>query len=579
VRRASAAGAQAVIIDIIVPGDPRTFSSLTCPEPPDGTCKPAIVIQQSLASSIRTALASGPVNATISPNNGVAAVGSVRSSSSRGPSYDYNQIKPDIAAPGASVSAEVGRGTGETPFGGTSGAAPMVAGAAALLIQAYPNRPPWAIKSLLMNTADTTVFTNALDRPGELAPITRIGGGEVRVDQALASTTAAWDLQRRTGSLSFGYLNVSEPTTLVRHVRVENYSGSTRTYSLSYSYRYANDNTGAVKLFMPSSIRVAARSNETFDVVMKIDPKKLPTWMLDGGPNGGNGALLQSAEFDGYVTIRDSRDNIHLAWHVLPHKSADVHALTQKVTVPSADVGVLALQNFGAARAGAVDVFALTGTSPRIPRRQLPEDGDDYTVTDLSAVGTRLLAPDILQFAISTYGRRAHPLIPGGIGVVIDADRDGEPEFELFNADPFGGSNTGETITLIVDTRTGALSAYFYADADLDSGNMILTVPLAAVGLTASTKFSFDVFAYDNYFSLFVSDSIDGMVFTPDTPKFVTSDQWLDGVPPRGSALITVDDVPGGESASPSQSGLLLMYRDAAVESETIQVVSKPRKK
>jgi len=36
---------------------------------------------------------------------------------------------------------------------------------------------------------------------------------------------------------------------------------------------------------------------------------------------------------------------------------------------------------------------------------------------------------------------------------------------------------------------------------------------------------------------------------------------------------------PGSDTASPSQSGLLLMYRDAAVESETIQVVTKRRKK
>src|SRR2546422_2298856 len=41
-------------------------------------------------------------------------------------SVSFNAIKPDIGAPGASVSAEVGTGTGETAFGGTSGATPMV---------------------------------------------------------------------------------------------------------------------------------------------------------------------------------------------------------------------------------------------------------------------------------------------------------------------------------------------------------------------------------------------------------------------------------------------------------------------
>ena len=39
------------------------------------------------------------------------------------------------------------------PFGGTSGAAPMVTGAAALLPGAFPARTPIELKAVLMNTA------------------------------------------------------------------------------------------------------------------------------------------------------------------------------------------------------------------------------------------------------------------------------------------------------------------------------------------------------------------------------------------------------------------------------------------
>ena len=59
-------------------------------------------------------------------------------SSSRGPTMLTNIVKPEIGAPGASVSAEVGTGDGTTPFGGTSGAAPMVTGSAALLLSELP---------------------------------------------------------------------------------------------------------------------------------------------------------------------------------------------------------------------------------------------------------------------------------------------------------------------------------------------------------------------------------------------------------------------------------------------------------
>jgi len=33
-----------------------------------------------------------------------------------------------------------------------------------------------------------------------------------------------------------------------------------------------------------------------------------------------------------------------------------------------------------------------------------------------------------------------------------------------------------------------------------------------------------------------------------------------------------VEDVPGGDRASPSQTGFLMMYRDAADEAETVSV-------
>ncbi len=59
-----------------------------------------------------------------------------------------------------------------------------------------------------MGTADTDIHTNPATQPGVLAPITRIGGGEVRVDAAAATTTVAWDSTSGSvaqPSLSFGF--------------------------------------------------------------------------------------------------------------------------------------------------------------------------------------------------------------------------------------------------------------------------------------------------------------------------------------------------------------------------------------
>nr|PZN78395.1 MAG: peptidase S8 [Pseudomonadota bacterium] len=581
--RAAKAGAIGVLLGLVAPGDAVSFS-----QGGGDTFVPSLVIIQSYADLIRAQLAAGAtVNVTVSEANAIPLVGSVITSSSRGPSHSFNHIKPDIAAPGGSVSAEVGTGSGMTPFSGTSGASPMVAGAAALLLQAYPKRTPAEIKSILMNTADPELYINPVMQPGVLAPITRIGAGEVRVDAALASTTAAWDAKLGTGSLSFGYHTVSEPVVLHRHVRVRNYASYARRYSITTSFRYADDEaSGAVKIHTPSSIVVGPHGTSEFVVTLTIDPRKLPEWTLNGGPFGGDGFRLQGVEFDGFVHLRDGRDQIHLPWHVLPHRAADVRAVNRNVKLFNGENGSLVLLNTSRALAGRVDVFSLTGTSPRIPRSQLPGEGDNVAVVDLAAVGARLVSIGGgqfgIQFAINTYGQRAHPAYPGGFEVDIDTDLDGNPDWFVFNRELGQAFSTGQTVVYVQRAGTTTATAYFYADADLNSGNIILTAPLSVMGLTPTSTFSFTVYAYDNYFTGLVSDVIENMVYTPAFPRFFVPDAPADGVPAGGFSVLTVEHIPEGDEASPSQTGLLLMYRDAPTNREAeavkVDVVTKPPK-
>jgi minor extracellular serine protease Vpr len=67
---------------------------------------------------------------------------------------------------------------------------------------------PIEVKALLMNNGETNIINDALT--GALTPITRIGGGEVRVDRALAAPAAAWDNNVPSGSLSFGFVDVAD---------------------------------------------------------------------------------------------------------------------------------------------------------------------------------------------------------------------------------------------------------------------------------------------------------------------------------------------------------------------------------
>jgi subtilisin family serine protease len=589
IAKAGKAGALGTIIAMTDASAPLSFSNGgDCPTA-SGPCVPSVVIDETLRDSILAALGTDEVVAEISPANGITLTGSMASTSARGPSYDYNQIKPDLAAPGASMSARVGTGSGEEAFSGTSGSAPMVSGAAALMLEAYPNRSPWAIKSALMNTANPEVYTDPVFLQGVLAPITRMGAGELQVNKAIATTTVAWDASRRTGSLSFGYRNVSgNNETFVRTVRVQNYSRSPRRYDISNIFRYSNDAaSGAVRLLTPGSVFVPAFGSTTFDVVMRIDASKLPVWNFFGGANAGNGPMLQSVEFDGFITLKDSRDTVRLPWHVLPHRSADVHAVNRNVVIPGKGFGLLALANAGRASPGVLDVFALTGTSPRLRPSQLPDEDEETTVHDLAAVGVRATVDGvglpIVQFAIHTYGRRAHPAYPGRFDVFVDSNNDGKPDFRIFNAEWHGFDSDGVTVigvdNLATDADNSNMPVYYYVDSDFDSANLIMSVPPDKIGVNpANPTIRFDVEAHDNYFadreSDGLSDAIRGMVFRLDQPKFKaltgTSPQTV--VPARGGLILKVEGVPGGDRASPSQSGFLLMYRDAAQEAEAVSV-------
>jgi subtilisin family serine protease len=201
-----------------------------------------------------------------------------------------NIIKPEIGAPGASISAIAGSGTEEGPFGGTSGAAPMVTGSAALLKQAFPGRSLYELKAVLMNTAEINIMNIPAFFGGDLAAVSRIGGGEVRVDRALAAPAAAWDALALTGALSFGFHDVSKNNIVLhRNVVVKNYSASLIRYNITPTFRYANDvENGAVQVYAPPSLTIPPYATRQFKVTMEIKAAQLRPWTLNSGSAGAN---------------------------------------------------------------------------------------------------------------------------------------------------------------------------------------------------------------------------------------------------------------------------------------------------
>lgn len=563
----AAGGAKIGIIGLIAAGDPFAGGLGACP---DGLCAtiPGFMVSQSTANLLKN-----PANTLdFDPAEGVPLINHMVGSSSRGPDNATNLLKPEIGAPGASVSALVGTGTGTEPFSGTSGATPMVAGSAALLREAYPGRGPIEIKAALINTGYTDIFNKPEIFGGGLAPITRIGGGEVRVDRAWATDAAAWEDGGSSSALSFGFHDVTDDASITKTVRVRNYGSSSITYDIASTFRFADDETnGAVDVDVsPTSITLPPSGSATFDVTVTIDGAALRGWGLDSGLGGNDAASLTTLEYDGYVWLdaEGEENDIHLPWQTLPRQAAAVTPSATSV----ASGGSIELANAGAGTAS-VTSLALVATSPDDPDTGA---GDAIADVDLRYVGVRSIpgallgcdAPIALTFGVTTWDRQVHANAPALFEFDLDLDQDGTFDYAVYN---FDLSNTtslsdGRNVVFAQDLATGDATAFFGTGHSTNSVNTQLTVCGEQLGLDATAiGSSVDVLALaaDWYNSGAVTDFAEfTMVLGGDryAATFGNAGPFspIGTVIPGGTSdLVTITDA-GATGTNPTESGVLL---------------------
>lgn len=508
---------------------------------------PSFMVSMATAQVLRANIVG---TAAFDPATGVPLAGSVVGSSSRGPQHeDTTLIKPEIGAPGASMSAVAGSGTGEGPFGGTSGAAPMVSGAAALVLdasggaKATPGGKPGGrsvghgltaleVKSLLMNNAETDVVNDAVT--GEKAPISRIGGGEVRVDDAVDAPVVAWDADVPSAALSFGYVEVTDTVTLTRTVAVRNIANKARTYTVTPTFRFADDErNGAVTVQTPARVTVKPGKGRdtTFTVTLTVDGSKLRGNSMSSGSDGADPSVLTLDEYDGYLVLDDGSDRLTLPWHVLPRKAAEVTA--SPGTLTGGDQ-VVTLDNTGVGTAQ-VDSFSLLATSPDLPEGGA---GQGMPTPDIRAVGAQVYggggcdAGWVWAFAVNTWEPQQH-LLPVSHLVWIDTDRDGMDDYVLLNRDASGLStiSDGRQLTWVVDLRTNQGSAYFYAEHATNTGNTVLYACGEQLGLGLGDLFTnvgVDVATVDFYYGG-PGDEVLDLVVAPLGGRFVADGADLPG--------------------------------------------------
>ena len=189
----------------------------------------------------------------------------IASFSSRGPAPLTYQIKPEVTAPGVSITSTVPQGTcflcdpsGYMALDGTSMATPHVAGAAALLRELFPAWTPQQVKEALMERAvnlSLDVFTQ----------------GSGRIDVYASAMSPALG---NPGNLSLGLDDISQPSfSRTESLTITNLTNSTINYSLSVQGTFPAGLTATVT---PSSLILGPGETKGFTFQLMVDNTTVP---------------------------------------------------------------------------------------------------------------------------------------------------------------------------------------------------------------------------------------------------------------------------------------------------------------
>jgi subtilisin family serine protease len=429
---------------------------------------PVVQVVKSASDEIETALnASQPVTVSGTSAGDFKQIVSgdddkVAGFSSRG-IRNAGDVKPDVSAVGASVfSAGMGTGNDGVSESGTSMATPMVAGLDALVRNQHSGWSPEEVKADIMNTADQDLFTDSNHTGTTFAP-NRVGAGRIDAQAALDNPVLAFVTDDPGAvSASFGPLEVTKPTTLVKTIKLENTSGTDETYDTSYSA--LTTIPGVVYSVSPSQVVVPANSSTTATLTLTIaDPTAL-TKTIDPTMDRVQGGFAREYVADASGRVLFTPLDTSLPTLRVPVYSAPRPASTMtqpaSLDMPSGAIQTKALPLSGTGVdqgsgpetiQSLVAGFELQDVSPALPNCTNSVTtgcihASDERAADIKYVGTTSDAPELASigdtspladgleyFAITTQGPWHTAASQNEYDIYIDSNGDGVPDYVVFN--------------------------------------------------------------------------------------------------------------------------------------------------
>ena len=484
------------------------------------TVIPGVLVVKSGGDAIRAALQGGQtVNVTGTSYGTVSQnfpgdTDTVNASTSRG-GHAAGALKPDVSAVGTSVfSTAVGTGTRGESFSGTSMAAPMVAGLAALVKGVNPSWTSEMVKADIMNTAGQDLYLGQNHTGPTYAP-NRVGSGRIKADAALDNKVLAY-VGDGSGavSASFGPVEVTGPTSLSKTIKVQNTGDSSMTYATSYAA--ATSVPGTSYSVSPASVTVPAGASATVQVTFNVSSRAALTKTADPTQgyldNAGNlprevlssasGRVLFTPSTEGavlrvpvYAAPRPASEMSQASQLVMPAGASQSAQLTLTGSDVANGLGDSETANDIYSIAAGFELTAVDGLEPNcsatvtegcitLPEERFADVANIGVTSDYPIHGDQ--SASMAYFAVNAHGPWTTPASKIEHDVYIDVNGDTNPDLVAYNSRV---ADEDVFVVKLVDLASGALVDTQllnnrFGDVDtaaFDSDTMILPVWLGAL--------------------------------------------------------------------------------------------------